>query len=641
MQNLSVSVTSLNLASRIQSAEFVSAAKAPSSADAAEPQEPFNTVLTKVENRHEPAAVNGHPKGEASKAERPDSKPAKVPDKHPPDNPPGTEVEHQGGQSEEEPAVDVSTGAGTQPVQAEGGESEATASEVTVSNGTVPDGNPSNPVPVIEANGVTQAVLTQMVSAVLTSEPAIVPSDVMPDAVNPVVIADTVSSAVMADTVKVAVMADTVSSAVMADTVTAAVMADTVKAAVMADTVITDAPLTLSEVRVELPTVNPGPIVRPEAIVTTPDAPIAETVVSAPGRMPIPIEPVESRDIPLPQIFIRQNRPVVTPEPALPQVTIKPDPVAALPRVTIDADPVARVPGHSRGSEWTELLEFTRLLDPTVERVRYFQPERSDNGTEPKAEPAPVESAAWRPRPRPVVSQSVDSYEQTTSRISQHRQAPATQSVNPESNNPVLTRLATNPLTVAAPDQVIRNFWRPQLNLNLQAMPTGGAVLTASGTQTARPAAAPAVPVQLTQEMLVSDVREAVIRMASDGRSEARIVLHPPELGELVVRLESSRNGIVRIEFHTFSPLVREALEAGLDRLTDALKAEGLTLAQAEVHLNLQLGPEGQSGESELGKADGSHVNADQEDALSSGNPDGAHEEVERLPEGATISIYA
>lgn len=615
MQNVSVSVTSLNLAGRIQSAEFVSAAKAPSSADAAKPQESFNTVLTKVENRHEPAAVNGHPKGEASKAERTDSKPAKAPDRHPPDNPPGTEVENHGGQPEEEPVVDVSTGAGTQPAKAEGGESEATAPEVTVSNGTVPDGNPSNTVPGIEANLGTQAVLTQMVSAVLTSEPAIV----QPVVVNPVVIADTVISAVMAETVK------------------AAVMTDTVKTAVMADTVKTDAPLTLSEVRVELPTIDPGLIVRPEAIVTTPDAPIAETVVSGPGRMPIPIEPVESRDIPLPQIFIRQNRPVVTPEPALPRVTIKPDPVAALPRVTIEADPVARVPGHSRGSEWTELLEFTRLLDPTVERVRYFQPERSDKGTEP----APVESAVWRPRPRLVVSQSVDSYEQTTSRNSQHRQSPATQSVNPESNNPVLTRLAANPLNVAASEQVVRNFWRPQLNLNLQAMPTGGAVQAASGTQAARPVAAPTAPVHLTQEMLVSDVREAVIRMASDGRSEARIVLHPPELGELVVRLESSRNGIVRIEFHTFSPLVREALEAGLDRLTDALKAEGLTLAQAEVHLNLQLGPEGQSGESEPGNADGSHVNADQEDALSSGNPDGAHEEVERLPEGATISIYA
>ena len=626
MQNVSVSVTSLNLANRIQSAEFVSAAKAPSGADAAEPQESFNTVLTEAENSHEPAAVNGRPEAKVSKAERSDSKPAKVPDKHPPDNPPGTEIENQGGQSEEKPVVDVSTGAGTKPVKAEGGESEATASEVTASNGTVPNGNPSNTVPVIVVNQDTQAVLTQVVSEVLTSEPAIVQSDVLPDAVKSVVLPDAVNPVVMTDTVKAAVMADIVKTAVMADIVKTAVTADTVK---------TDARLTLTEVRVELPTVDPGLIVRPEAIVSTPDAPIAETVVSVRGRMPIPIETVESLDIPLPHISIRQNRPVVTPEPALPQVTIKPDPVAALPRVTIESNPVATVPGHSRGTEWTELLEFTRLLDPTVERARYFQPERSDNATELKAEPE-----TWRPRPRLAVSQQVDSFEQT-SRISQRQQAPTTQSVNSESTNQVLTRLATNPLNVAPPEQVIRNFYRPQFNLNLQAMPAGGAVQAASGPQAARPAVVPPVPVHLTQEMLVADVREAVIRMASDGRSEARLVLHPPELGELVVRLESSRNGIVRIEFQTFSPLVREALEAGLDRLTDALKSEGLTLAQAEVHLNLQLGPEGQSGESEPGNADGSHAKVDQEDALSSGNPDGAHKEVERLPEGATISIYA
>jgi flagellar hook-length control protein FliK len=145
-------------------------------------------------------------------------------------------------------------------------------------------------------------------------------------------------------------------------------------------------------------------------------------------------------------------------------------------------------------------------------------------------------------------------------------------------------------------------------------------------------------------ETLISDVRESVMRIASDGRGEVRLVLHPPELGELVVRIESAKNGIVRAEFHTVSPLIRESLEAGLQKLTDALKSEGLTLEHAEVYLNL--GPGAGRGFDEAGRnmSDGLHQNSPMGiEASESQYSDQYSNSIfaERLPEGSTISILA
>jgi flagellar hook-length control protein FliK len=117
-------------------------------------------------------------------------------------------------------------------------------------------------------------------------------------------------------------------------------------------------------------------------------------------------------------------------------------------------------------------------------------------------------------------------------------------------------------------------------------------------------------------------------------------VLNPPELGELIVRLESARNGTLRASFHTMSPLVRESLESGLSKLTEALKSEGLTLSQAEVHLDFHLGTQGHPGESNPDQSGGSSTSHsfDAETAVDSGN---AGSVFERLPDGATISILA
>jgi flagellar hook-length control protein FliK len=163
----------------------------------------------------------------------------------------------------------------------------------------------------------------------------------------------------------------------------------------------------------------------------------------------------------------------------------------------------------------------------------------------------------------------------------------------------------------------------------------------ASGSRPIANAQGTSARIEILPETLVSDVREAVMRIAADGRGEARITLHPPELGELVVRLESAKNGVVRAEFHTMSPLVREALEAGLTRLTQALESEGLTLEQANVYLSFNLGAEGNAGESEPGSADGNTAFGSAEEAMVSDAAEESAMTVENLPEGATISILA
>jgi flagellar hook-length control protein FliK len=287
----------------------------------------------------------------------------------------------------------------------------------------------------------------------------------------------------------------------------------------------------------------------------------------------------------------------------------------------------------ARSSEWTEILEFTRLLNPSIEREAV---------TDQRPSQQTVQAQAWRPDARPTPEGSRDSWQPRFSE-------PAIESGRTVVDSRIWTvdpatavagnRMATEPLTLA----------RSQLRMPLEAAPltseTVAAVDSTGGvTVGSRPivnAQGTSARIEIQPENLVSDVREAVMRIAADGRGEARITLHPPELGELVVRLESARNGVMRAEFHTMSPLVREALEAGLTRLTQALESEGLTLEQASVYLSFNLGAEGNAGESEPGYADGTTALGAVEETLVSETGEESATTVERLPEGATISILA
>ncbi len=357
------------------------------------------------------------------------------------------------------------------------------------------------------------------------------------------------------------------------------------------------------------------------------DGPVKDPPISVPLRTVIdPVElPIRARPI---ESGSEQPR---APDVVSRLIYRHPPPVVEIPHRTVPTPPPVETNGIPRASEWTELLEFSRLLAPSVER---YTPERT-SGRAP--EPAPVETPTWKPAPRPDAPRASGEETAAQGRFDQRQTAqPLGKSA---SDQPVWMpdRIPSRPVMNQIADIVAKSVYRPQPNIALLVNPSGTVAELPPVVQTVQPTSA---PVHLDPETLVADVREAVIRLASNGRSEARLVLHPPELGELVVRLESSKNGIVRVEFHTFSPLVREALEAGLNRLTDALKSEGLTLSQAEVHLDLQLGSEGEAGESGFGTDGDSMATDGSDDAHETGKSD-ASPDVERLPEGATISLYA
>ncbi|MFH1677051.1 MAG: flagellar hook-length control protein FliK, partial [bacterium] len=188
---------------------------------------------------------------------------------------------------------------------------------------------------------------------------------------------------------------------------------------------------------------------------------------------------------------------------------------------------------------------------------------------------------------------------------------------------------------------VVRNIFsfdpRPQTEITVNGGGITDSIMQARGLKTETVAGR--IP-QTDYEAVVKDVKDAVIRLASDGRGQARIVLHPPELGELVVRISSAKDGVMRAEFHTFSPLVRDAIEAGLNRLIDALKAEGLTLERAEVFLNMNHGAQDNGTSEGFETTDNSLPDYGYDEPIfgeQSINP----MNTELLPEGCTICVYA
>jgi len=337
------------------------------------------------------------------------------------------------------------------------------------------------------------------------------------------------------------------------------------------------------------------------------------------------IEPGNPQDARL----IRQDNPVLNRREDIPQ----PD----LSIASRDASPA-----YTRGSEWTGILEFSRLLNPTVEK----------SASSPASRDNPAENLPSR---NIVAPRTDDSVLRLNSQTGKSRFEDTVRFVNDRTNfsdsvgsranyqpNPAISQDNRMPLILnsTAPVAYESGIFRPVAEIAQTATPAGTAVSAEMPVQPIARFQPVDFTARINPENLVSDIKEAFMRIGPDGRGEARIVLHPPELGELVVRLESSRNGVVRAEFHTISPLVREALESGLERLTNALKSEGLTLSHAEVHLDMHPGPEGRSGESDSRSSEGSLYNSD-EDAQETGISPGAGTEFVSLPEGATICVYA
>lgn len=74
-----------------------------------------------------------------------------------------------------------------------------------------------------------------------------------------------------------------------------------------------------------------------------------------------------------------------------------------------------------------------------------------------------------------------------------------------------------------------------------------------------------------------------VLRLARGSQQQAEIVLHPRELGQINIQLAINEQRQAQIHFVSAHAPVREAVEAALPQLRQALAAGGLTLGQASV----------------------------------------------------------
>lgn len=113
------------------------------------------------------------------------------------------------------------------------------------------------------------------------------------------------------------------------------------------------------------------------------------------------------------------------------------------------------------------------------------------------------------------------------------------------------------------------------------------------------PAAAPAnahtaAPTQVETAAMPAGLRLAsedwnqafgqhVLRLARGSQQQAEIVLHPRELGQINIQLAINEQRQAQIHFVSAHAPVREAVEAALPQLRQALAAGGLTLGQASV----------------------------------------------------------
>lgn len=82
------------------------------------------------------------------------------------------------------------------------------------------------------------------------------------------------------------------------------------------------------------------------------------------------------------------------------------------------------------------------------------------------------------------------------------------------------------------------------------------------------------------------------------GHAEIRVA--PPDLGVIEVKLQVEGDQ-VKVEFHSPSNDVRQALEAGLPRLRELLDAQGLTLTQSDIGRQARERDQGATGGAERG----------------------------------------
>jgi len=142
------------------------------------------------------------------------------------------------------------------------------------------------------------------------------------------------------------------------------------------------------------------------------------------------------------------------------------------------------------------------------------------------------------------------------------------------------------------------------------AVATGGALVSSSGDATALPEYSlarapddPEFPQELTARM------KTLVR---DGMREARLQLHPAELGRLQVTV-TTEGDQTKVAFAVETASAKDAIEQSLPRLRDMLEQSGLQLAQSDV---------GQQNLSEGGKSGHEALRSDEEQVSQSDQAD-------------------
>jgi flagellar hook-length control protein FliK len=141
----------------------------------------------------------------------------------------------------------------------------------------------------------------------------------------------------------------------------------------------------------------------------------------------------------------------------------------------------------------------------------------------------------------------------------------------------------------------------PSLSLAAAAGMTPAAAAAAAQTTGSAPAEGDALVYNMDaapeDAEFPGEMSSRVSLMLRDGSREARLQLHPAELGRVQVTINTDGDQ-ARVVFVAESAAAREAIEQAMPRLREALAQQGMDLAQADV------GQQGSSGDRSPGQGD-------------------------------------
>ncbi|HEY4582106.1 MAG TPA: flagellar hook-length control protein FliK, partial [Lysobacter sp.] len=125
-------------------------------------------------------------------------------------------------------------------------------------------------------------------------------------------------------------------------------------------------------------------------------------------------------------------------------------------------------------------------------------------------------------------------------------------------------------------------------------------------TRTAAVAAPTSIPLAL-DAAFDDGMGSRILWMADQRVDRAEIRLNPDSLGPIDVRLQMDGHRL-NAQFHSANADVRQALEAGMDRLRDMLGRQGMELGQAQVGTGSRQQGDGRQASSAQGAATGERI---------------------------------